>query len=374
MAISLEKAFKKARKAWRADKTDKALKKAFKAAKAAFEASKEGDAAPVAEKTAGKKRKAETEEESPAKKAKPSSDLPALKKALKAARKAKKADNTKETRIALKKAKAAVEEAEKATAEPAAEEATEEATEEAAEEATEEAAEEATEEAPADEGLAGLKSNKKFSAALADIDMSKQCERLFCGNLSWDIDDDAIKEFFKDAGTINDVYWLEDRDTGKFKGCGFVTFDSVDQATAALELNGTEVMGRPIKLDFSPRNNRGSKGSKGGKGKGGKGKGGGTRELSEKPEDCTTVFCGNLSFDIDDDAMKKFASDAGCGEVKAIRWLSDRDTGDFKGCGFVEFWDTKDVDSLVKKNGEELLGRNVRLDYGGARKPRENKW
>jgi len=373
MAISLEKAFKKARKAWRADKEDKALKKAFKAAKAAFEASKEGDAAPVAEKTAGKKRKAETEEESPAKKAKPSSDLPALKKALKAARKAKKADNTKETRVALKKAKAAVEEAEKATAEPAAEEATEEATEEAAEEATEEAAE-ATEEAPADEGLAGLKSNKKFSAALADIDMSKQCERLFCGNLSWDIDDDAIKEFFKDAGTINDVYWLEDRDTGKFKGCGFVTFDSVDQATAALELNGTEVMGRPIKLDFSPRNNRGSKGSKGGKGKGGKGKGGGTRELSEKPEDCTTVFCGNLSFDIDDDAMKKFASDAGCGEVKAIRWLSDRDTGDFKGCGFVEFWDTKDVDSLVKKNGEELLGRNVRLDYGGARKPRENKW
>jgi len=359
MAITLEKAFKKARKAWRADKTDKALKKAFKAAKAAFEASKGDDAAPAA--TAGKKRKAsETEEEeAPAKKAKPSTDLAALKKALKAARKAKKADNTKETRVALKKAKAAVEAAEAA---PAAEE-------EAAEEAA--PAEEA-----ADDSMASLKSDKKWAAPGQDeIDMSKQCERLFCGNLSWDIDDDTIKEFFKDAGTINDVYWLEDRDTGKFKGCGFVSFDSVEMATKALELNGTELMGRPIKLDFSPRNRPAGGKGKGSKGKGkGKGKGGKGGGLSEKPEGCTTVFCGNLSFDIDDDAMKKFASDAGCAEVKAIRWLSDRDSGDFKGCGFVEFWETEDVDKLVKKNGEDLLGRNIRLDYGGARKPRENAW
>lgn len=370
MAITLEKAFKQARKAWRADKEDKKLKKAFKAAKAAFEASKEGGDAAPAEKKAGKKRKAsETEEETtkaPAKKAKPSGDLAALKKALKAARKAKKADNTKETRVALKKAKAAVEEAEKASpvAEPVADEEEEVEAEEPAKE--EEAATPA-----ADEGLTGLKSNKKYaSTAQSDVDMSKQCERLFCGNLSWDIDDDAIKEFFKDCGTINDVYWLEDRDTGKFKGCGFITFDSVDMATKAIEtLQGVELMGREIKLDFSPRNRPSGKG----KGKGSKG-GKGTRPLSEKPDGCLTVFCGNLSFDIDDDAMRKFAADAGCADVKAIRWLTDRDSGDFKGCGFVEFYDTESVDALVKKNGEDLCGRGIRLDYGGARKPKENAW
>lgn len=213
--------------------------------------------------------------------------------------------------------------------------------------------------------LASLKSKKP--------DDPNACERLFCGNLSWDIDDDTIKEFFKDCGTINDVYWLEDRSTGKFKGCGFITFDSVEMGVKAMELNGTEVLGREIKLDYSPRNNSGGKGSKG-KGKGGKGKGKGgkgKRELSEKPEGCTTVFCGNLSFDIDDDKMGVFAKDAGCGEVKAIRWLTDRDSGEFKGCGFVEFWDTADVDNFVKKNGEELLGRDIRIDYS---KPREKKW
>lgn len=365
----LEKAFKKARKAWKADKEDKKLKKVFKAAKAAFEEAKTAaDAAPAApaaddskksqKKDKGKKRKAEeaADEESVKK---PKVDIEALQKAVKVAKKANKAaGKTPETKKALKAAKKALADAEAATdAAPAAEEA--EVEEEA--EAEEAEAEEAE---AAEDCLAGLKKAKPVDP--------NACERLFCGNLSWDIDDDAIKEFFKDCGTINDVYWLEDRETGKFKGCGFLTFDSVDMGIKAMELNGTECLGREIKLDFSPRNNagKGSKG-KGGKGKGGKGKGGKGGGLSEKPDGCTTVFCGNLAYEIDDDKMGEFAKGAGCGDVKAIRWLTDRDSGDFKGCGFVEFYDTADVDAFVKKNGEDLLGRSIRIDYS---KPREKTW
>jgi len=351
----LEKEFKTARKAWRANKEDKKLKKAFKAAKAAFEAASEGDA----EKTPSKKRKAESEDESSAKKAKTDgADLSALEKAMKKARKAKKAEASPANKKAFKAAKKALEDA-KAAAAPS-EEAAEEATEEAAEEATEEATEEAAPAASPMDSLAGL---KKGGAKPAATDDGKEpTARLFCGNLSWNIEEDGIKEFFSEAGNINDIYWAEDRDTGKFKGFGFITFDTVEMAIKAMEKNGMDLFGRPVKLDYStPRV------QKKGKGKGGKGR---RQELSEKPEGCTTVFCGGLTDNVDDDKMAELATGAGCGEIKAIRWLTDRETGNFKGCGFVEFYSGEDVDSFVKLNGSEFMGRNLRLDYSAPRKPK----
>jgi nucleolin len=48
--------------------------------------------------------------------------------------------------------------------------------------------------------------------------------------------------------------------------------------------------------------------------------------------------------------------------------LTNRETGEFKGCGFIEFWETGPVDKVVLKNGEDLLGRQVRIDYAGTKK------
>lgn len=42
---------------------------------------------------------------------------------------------------------------------------------------------------------------------------------------------------------------------------------------------------------------------------------------------------GNLSYSIDDDQIKKFFEE--CGEITAIRWLTDRDTGKFYGSGML---------------------------------------
>lgn len=209
--------------------------------------------------------------------------------------------------------------------------------------------------------LSNLKKNKPAAAVTSESGKAAT-EKLFCGNLSWDIDDDGIKEFFKEFGELTDVHWLTDRDSGKFKGCGFVTFTSVENASNALQSkNGVELLGRPIKLDFAtPR--------PGGNAGGAKKKFGQDRPMSEKPEGCTTVFAGNLSFQIDDDQMHEFAKDSG--DIKSIRWLTDRDSGDFKGCGFIEFYKTEAVDEFVKLNGKDLLGRAIRLDYAKARAPK----
>ena len=180
------------------------------------------------------------------------------------------------------------------------------------------------------------------------------------GNLSWQIDEAGLQDACKDCGKITNCKWLEDRDTGKFKGCGFITFESPEAAAKAVAMNGTEILGRAVKCDFSQGKPARTAGGGGG---------GEVRPMQAKPEGCNTLFCGNLSWDVDDDKMKDFFKD--CGEVASIRWLTDKETQQFKGCGFVEFADPgASLDKAAALNGTDLLGRTVRLDYAAPRAPK----
>jgi nucleolin len=197
------------------------------------------------------------------------------------------------------------------------------------------------------------------AAAPAGAANPDQLSKCFLGNLSYDIDDDQAKEYFKDCGgEITDIYWLTDKETGKFFGSGFITFSTPEAAAAAVAKAGQELLGRPLKIEFAkpkpggdtPRKKKTYE----------------SKPLSEKPEGCLTVFCGNLSYDIDDDSCKAFFKD--CGEIAKIRWLTDRESGDFKGCGFVEFYETESTDKAIALNGQDCLGRSIRLDYAAAKK------
>eukprot|EP00039_Didymoeca_costata_P024358 m.10078 g.10078 ORF g.10078 m.10078 type:complete len:338 (-) comp4197_c0_seq1:79-1092(-) len=222
--------------------------------------------------------------------------------------------------------------------------------------------EEAEDEAEGDmEEAADAGEEKKEAAApasgVANPDGLTKC---FLGNLSFDIDDDQAKNFFEDCGKIIDVYWLCDKESGKFYGSGFLTFETPEAAAAAVAKAGQDLLGRPLKIEFAKPKAGGAGTPKGG------GKKYPVKPMSEKPANCVTMFMGNLSYDIDDDKANEFFSE--CGAVKKIRWLTDRESGDFKGCGFVEFFDTETVDKAAKLNGEMLLGRQVRLDYATERK------
>jgi len=360
---NLTKQAKAAKKAFKKDKDNKDLKKAYKvakkkladaeAAKAAAEAAAKAAAEAKKEESSDSEEESDSDSEEEEEKAGPT--LEELKAAMKKAKKAFKDDKTnKDLKKAFKAAKKAF--AEKEAGGSAAAAATPSKKRKRDAEEVEEAApaKKAKEEETEDSGMKVVDNSKASSNPNAN-------EKLFIGNLSFDIDDDGIKAFFKDCGEIVDVFWLKDRDTDRFKGCGFVTFESVDAACKAVEMNGQECMGREIRIDFAKPRPGGNKPKKGRE----------TRPLSEKPEGCLTVFCGNLSFDIDDTKMQEFATEAGCGEIAHIRWLTDRDTGDFKGCGFIEFADTADVDKFVTKNGADLMGRNIRCDYAKPRAPRD---
>jgi nucleolin len=213
-------------------------------------------------------------------------------------------------------------------------------------------------------------SNKKQKTQEGQTPSAEQSNKLFVGNLSFQITDDSIKEFFKDCGEISHVAWNSDKQTGKFYGTGFLEFTTLEGAKKAVAKNGQDCLGRPIKIEFCrPRADRPDRGAGGRGGRGGAGAGAGRAERppSQKEEGCVTVFVGNLPFDIDEDGMKNFFSD--CGEVAALRWV-EKD-GQFKGCGFVEFTDSSATDKAVAKSGQSLKGRTVRVDFASG-KPKRN--
>ena len=191
--------------------------------------------------------------------------------------------------------------------------------------------------------------------AEAELDRKRRC---FLGNLSYTIRSEDVREFFKDCGRITDIHWLTDKVSDEFCGSAFIAFGTPEETKAALAKAGEDLMGRPLKIDLAkPRAPRADGSAAGGFKK----KPFEVKPLGPKPDGCNTVFMGNLSYQIDEDAVKTFFAD--CGEISNIRWLTDRETGDFKGCGFCEFASSDSVDGVVAKNGQDLMGRPVRLDY-----------
>lgn len=71
--------------------------------------------------------------------------------------------------------------------------------------------------------------------------------KLFVGSLAWATTDDSLKEFFSSVGTVVSATVIQDRETNRSKGFGFVEMSSDDEAKAAIDqLNGKELDGRSI--------------------------------------------------------------------------------------------------------------------------------
>lgn len=75
--------------------------------------------------------------------------------------------------------------------------------------------------------------------------------KLFVGNLPWSVTADKLKELFEQFGEITNVQLITNRNTGRSKGFGFVTFAKEEDAKKAVnEMNGKEIDDR--KLTVSP--------------------------------------------------------------------------------------------------------------------------
>ena len=102
-------------------------------------------------------------------------------------------------------------------------------------------------------------------------------KKLYVGNLSYDVDSSSLQELFTAHGTVESAEVIQDRDTGRSKGFGFVQMGTDEEAAAAIAaLNGQQHGGRALTVnEAKPKENRtgGSGGGRGGYGGGG-GRGG----------------------------------------------------------------------------------------------------
>jgi len=88
-------------------------------------------------------------------------------------------------------------------------------------------------------------------------------KKIFVGGLSWDTNDQGLNQAFSRFGGIEEAKVITDRETGRSRGFGFVTFDTEEAVQEAVnEMNGTELDGRTIKVDHATERGRGGGGGR----------------------------------------------------------------------------------------------------------------
>jgi cold-inducible RNA-binding protein len=101
--------------------------------------------------------------------------------------------------------------------------------------------------------------------------------KLYVGNLSFQTTSEDLQQLFAQAGTVESATVVEDRDTGRSRGFGFVEMASKEEGEKAIEqFNGTDMNGRNLTVNEArPREDRGNRGGGGGRGGYGGNRGGG---------------------------------------------------------------------------------------------------
>ena len=190
--------------------------------------------------------------------------------------------------------------------------------------------------------------------AKLDGDAPDESKTIFVGRLSWSVDNDRLAQEFAHCGEVESANVQMDRDSGRSRGFGYVRFTTSEAVEKALLMNGQEIDGRAVNIDRSTGPDKSQAKDKRAKAFG---------DQTSPPS--STLFVGNLSFDVSEDTVWSFFNDYG---VKSVRLPTDRDTGRPKGFGYVEF---ENVDGAKKAfeatNGADIEGRSIRLDYSQPR-------
>ena len=193
---------------------------------------------------------------------------------------------------------------------------------------------------------------------------SEAVANLFVGNLSWNMDEEWLAKEFETFGEISAVRIITDRDSGRSKGYGYVEFTEVSSAIKALQdKSGTDIDGRPVRIDFStPRPARGDSSST-------------PQQRSfdrankfgdSASQPSTTLFVGNIAFGAtEEDVTTAFEE---FGTIKSVRLPTDRESGDPKGFGYVEFYTMDESKAAFEgMTGAQIAGRPIRVDYSTPR-------
>mmetsp|Transcript_10979 Transcript_10979/g.16486 ORF Transcript_10979/g.16486 Transcript_10979/m.16486 type:complete len:283 (+) Transcript_10979:386-1234(+) len=171
---------------------------------------------------------------------------------------------------------------------------------------------------------------------------------VFLQGLPWRANENEVREFLKDCGEIESIELPLDSN-GRSSGTAYVTFTELDGYENGLQMNGQTFAdsGRWIKII----------------------KGEYARQQSEpkvNSSGTSSIFVGNMSWEIDEESLR--AAFADCGTITSVRFATDRETGDFRGFGHVDFDSPEAAAAAVALAGTEVCGRAIRCDFAEDRR------
>ena len=190
---------------------------------------------------------------------------------------------------------------------------------------------------------------KKFKA-----DEGGDERNLWVGQLSWNVDDEWLKTAFADHGEVERATVQMDRQSGRSRGFGYVLFTTSEAAKKAVaEMQGQEIDGRPITVDFAPARTPNPAAR--------------ARQFGDTTSDPSEVlFVGNVSWEASEDTL--WETFAEYGDIVSVRMPRDPETDRIKGFGYVEFTDIETAKKAFEgAAGKEVCGRHLRLDFSQRR-------
>ncbi|KAJ1387712.1 RNA-binding domain superfamily [Sesbania bispinosa] len=99
--------------------------------------------------------------------------------------------------------------------------------------------------------------NSRFRAPSRGGSFSDNDNRVHVGNLAWGVDNLALESLFREQGKVLEAKVIYDRESGRSRGFGFVTYSSPEEVSSAIEsLDGADLNGRAIRVslaDAKPR-------------------------------------------------------------------------------------------------------------------------
>jgi len=116
----------------------------------------------------------------------------------------------------------------------------------------------------------------RFDASLVGVWLREtgMSKKLFVGGLAWATTTDGLRKAFEQFGEVSDAKVITDRDTGRSRGFGFVTFSDDSAATSAITaMDGRDLDGRSIRVNEANQTQGQGGGGGGGGGRGGGGRG-----------------------------------------------------------------------------------------------------
>lgn len=196
--------------------------------------------------------------------------------------------------------------------------------------------------------------DEEYDRAEAFQETDESQREVYVSNVNFAATADDFREHFGECGEIEEVTIPTHYTSGKPKGFAFIRFATKEARAEALNLNESSMLDR----DIGVRENKGRAPRKRTPEKRQR-----EKTLSEKPENCTTIYVGNLPWATDEDELSSLFES--CGEIKNSRIVRQSWTNKSRGFGYVEFVEAASVDAAVELKLEHE-GRELRIDYASS--------